>query len=623
MAATQTQSAAIESTHFLMALADVPGSAVNKALPRFGLTAESWKKGLSCWAEHVDAAIPFVDITEVNLHPSALGMLRAGERYCSEYKLPRITDHLLLLCAIENLTDRVQLEFKEAGIDPAAWAQEIKKWVEPPPDFQVFQKEAAEGLIKESFSPSGRRVLSSMQGEAEALGYEIVDSRHLLLALLLVEDGTVAYGLRRQDVQTRKLEEIVTVSLRAKAKKSRSSIALDRAHLQLILQRIFSLAGEIAARDHMDHIDEPRILRAFLKVESTARQMLSDAGANLNGIEETAERREMTEEEDSEQKKDAMAIADIDTVRSRLKSRLVGQNDAIEAILPYIQRMRFGFSVPERPQGVFLFCGPSGTGKTEMAKELARALFGTEENLIYLEMGTFNSPESMNIFVGAPPGYVGYGEGKVTNGLRDKPQSVVLFDEVEKAHPRVLDALLRFLDEGRIDDPAGPVRDGSKCIVVLTSNVGAKELSALWQEVKSDPNWRTTVRKRLRELFEKHNFRVEFLNRVDELILFRGLEADNYAEISKRFLQAHLKQLMEQRQIEVLTDGVYEAIGEYCAGINEGARAARRLGLSVVVTPVIDYVMRSGCATPVKVLVRAKRATDDPNCEPIGIVTSA
>src|SRR5207248_9239326 len=138
--------------------------------------------------------------------------------------------------------------------------------------------------------------------------------------------------------------------------------------------------------------------------------------------------------------------------------------------------------------------------KTELAKTLAHAVYGSPENLIFLEMGQFNAPESMNIFVGAPPAYVGYGEGKLTNGLRDKPRAVVLFDEVEKAHARVLDALLRFLDEGRIDDPAGPVRDGSQCLVILTSNVGAQQLSELGKQVDaSRSNARGLMRDQLRK----------------------------------------------------------------------------------------------------------------------------
>ena len=230
----------------------------------------------------------------------------------------------------------------------------------------------------------------------------------------------------------------------------------------------------------------------------------------------------------------------------------------------------------------------------------------------------------MNIFVGAPPGYVGYGEGKLTNGLRDKPRAVVLFDEVDKAHPRVLDALLRFLDEGKIDDPAGPIRDGTQCIVVLTSNVGSTELSNTWNEIKDNPNWRTAIREKLRDVFRQHNFRIEFLNRVDELVLFRTLEEKDYVEIASRLLQRDLERLHRERQIEVLLDpGVTGAIGAFCANIAEGAREAQRLIQTIVITPVIDFVVRNPCPLPVRVKVWAVRDVDDPACEPTGVVRFA
>src|SRR5262249_20690078 len=157
-----------------------------------------------------------------------------------------------------------------------------------------------------------------------------------------------------------------------------------------------------------------------------------------------------------------------------------------------------------------------------------------------------------------------YGEGKLTNGLRDKPRAVVLFDEVEKAHNKVLDALLRFLDEGKIDDPAGPVRDGSECIVILTSNVAADRLDDIWKRVAGRPEdeQRVEVRKQLRDEFKKHNFRVEFLNRVDEVLLFNSLKEEDYVEIAKRFLRDYLAGLQDERLIYVkVEDAVADAIG--------------------------------------------------------------
>jgi ATP-dependent Clp protease ATP-binding subunit ClpC len=438
-----------------------------------------------------------------------------------------------------------------------------------------------------------------MRSEAEAMGYEVCDPRHLLLGLVLREGGATQYGLHHQGILPKKVQEAVTLSLLARAKRARSSIVLDPVHIQPIARQILEASAEVTSRAHLKQIAEPHLLRGFLAVDSLARRILEDEGVKLHPLLEIAENYDVGEEVE-----DQDTIADVESVRQNLINRLVGQDDAVERILPYIQRMRFGFSVPGKPIGVFLFCGQSGSGKTEMAKELARSVYGSEENLIFLEMGQFNAPESMNIFVGAPPGYIGYGEGKLTNGLRDKPAAVVLFDEVEKAHARVLDALLRFLDEGKIDDPAGPVRDGSQCILILTSNVGAEQLSLLWKEVENNPNWRTEIRKRLREEFKKHNFRIEFLNRVDELILFRTLTAENYAEIARRQLKRHLGRLEKEKQIKIEVDAaVLEAIGKYCENINEGARPVLRLVNGLIISKSVDYVLMNRLPLPAQVSV--------------------
>ncbi len=435
--------------------------------------------------------------------------------------------------------------------------------------------------------------------------------------------GRTQYGLHHQGILPKKVQEAVTLSLLARAKRARSSIVLDQNHIQPIARQILEASADVASRAHLTQIAEPHLLRGFLAVESLARRILEDEGVKLHPLLEIAENYEIGEEAE-----DQDTIADVESVRQNLINRLVGQDDAVERILPYIQRMRFGFSMPGKPIGVFLFCGQSGSGKTEMAKELARSVYGSEENLIFLEMGQFNSPESMNIFVGAPPGYIGYGEGKLTNGLRDKPRSVVLFDEVEKAHARVLDALLRFLDEGKIDDPAGPVRDGSQCILILTSNVGAEQLSQLWKEVENNPNWRTEIRKRLREEFKKHNFRIEFLNRVDELILFRTLTEDNYAEIARRQLKRHLSRLEKEKQIKIDVDeAVLNAIGKYCANINEGARPVLRLVNGLIISKSVDYVLMNHLALPaqVKVILGGLGIDDEEppeDAEPVtGVIT--
>jgi ATP-dependent Clp protease ATP-binding subunit ClpA len=612
--AAETQSAVIESTHFLIAVSKVAGGVTQKSLAQLGLTVEEWETGLADCVRRKPGALPPVQLTPEIMDESAGAMLESAKGWCASVGLERINEPVLLLSALEQATPAVRDLCEGADINLAEWREKLENSIKPVQALAVFKDDEAGSLIQDSFSPGARKVLDLLRSEAESLGYKMTDLRHLLLALLEHENGVTQYGVYHQSLSPRKVHEAVMLNLRGHASRTRSNVELARKQLQPILQNVLTKAGELAGGDHAERIAEPHLLRAFLSVESAARRILEDEKVNLASLRDIAENYEIGDEEEEEE---VTKIADIETVQARLRQRLVGQDHAIERILPYIQRMRFGFMTPGRPVGVFLFCGQSGSGKTEMAKELARAVYGSEENLIFLEMGQFNSPESMNIFVGAPPGYIGYGEGKLTNGLRDKPRAVVLFDEVEKAHAKVLDALLRFLDEGRMDDPAGPVRDGSQCIVILTSNVGAEELSLLWGRLKDSPNWRTELRRKLRDEFKKHNFRVEFLNRVDELILFRTLNGYDYAEIADRLLKRDLERLNEERQIEVTPDqSVAREIGAYCAEVGEGARAAQRLTQSAVITPVIDFVIRNSCTPPVHLKVKAVRASDDPDCEP-------
>jgi len=623
LAAAHTQSPTIESTHFLMTLSRISNGVTVAELSRLGLTVDQWETGLGACAETDPQTLPPPQLAPESLHSSGLAALKMAGDLCAANGLAAICETVLLLSSLENATAEVQRLFETAGLDRGAWCERLRDSLRPAVMIEVFNPDAAGSVRMQSFLPRARKVLSLMYREAESLGYKVADPRHLLLALLGQESGVTQYGIHQQGLSPRHIQETVMLSLRSRAARGRTQLAMDRDHLQAILRRLLVVAAELAAKDRLDRIAESHLLRAFLGVPTAARRILEDENVDLDRLLRAAEQIDVSEEHQEREEGDELTIHDVGTVRAMLQEQLVGQDEAVQCILPYIQRMRFGFSLPGRPVGVFLFCGPSGSGKTELAKQLARAVFGSEENLIFLEMGQFNSRESMNIFVGAPPGYVGYGEGKLTNGLRDKPRSVVLFDEVEKAHPLVLDALLRFLDEGRIDDPAGPVRDGSQCIVVLTSNVGADDLAALWREVENNPNWRTLVRQKLRTLFKKHNFRVEFLNRVDELVMFRALGADDYSEISRRFLAKHLRRLRDERGLEVEMEGVCEAIGAYATEVNEGARAAHRLAMSVVITPVIDYILRHDCSPPIKLCVKAERATGDASGEPIGTVRTA
>ena len=209
-------------------------------------------------------------------------------------------------------------------------------------------------------------------------------------------------------------------------------------------------------------------------------------------------------------------------MEAKLHERVVGQDEAITAVANAIRRSRSGLSDPNRPTGSFLFLGPTGVGKTELCKALAAFLFDSEDHLIRLDMSEFMEKHSVARLIGAPPGYVGYDEGGyLTEAVRRKPYSVLLLDEVEKAHPDVFNVLLQVLDDGRLTDGQGRTVDFKNTVIVMTSNLGSQQImqmvgqpyeainDAVWDEVK------------------KH-FRPEFLNRIDEAVVFHALDAEEH-----------------------------------------------------------------------------------------------
>ena len=211
-----------------------------------------------------------------------------------------------------------------------------------------------------------------------------------------------------------------------------------------------------------------------------------------------------------------------------LHERVVGQDEAVEKVSEAILRSRAGIQDPNRPIGSFLFLGPTGVGKTELAKALAQALFDDERNMIRIDMTEYMEKFSVSRLIGAPPGYVGYEEGgQLTEAVRRKPYSVILFDEVEKAHPDVFNILLQVLDDGRITDSQGRTVDFKNTIIILTSNLGS---SAILEGIGADGQISEQAKEQVNALL-KQQFRPEFLNRLDEIVFYKPLTRDEIGHI--------------------------------------------------------------------------------------------
>ena len=260
-------------------------------------------------------------------------------------------------------------------------------------------------------------------------------------------------------------------------------------------------------------------------------------------------------------------------LESILHNRVIGQDEAVHKVSDAILRSRAGIKDPNRPVGSFLFLGPTGVGKTELAKALTAALFDDEKSLIRIDMSEYMEKYSVSRLIGAPPGYVGYDEGgQLTEAVRRKPYSVVLFDEVEKAHPDVFNVLLQVLDDGRITDSHGKTVDFKNTIIILTSNLGS---DIILDGINDKGEISEDARSKVSELL-KHSFRPEFLNRLDEIIFYRPLTKDNIGRIVELKVKEISERLKEQRINVKVTDAATEQIIEQSFDPVYGARPIKR-----------------------------------------------
>jgi ATP-dependent Clp protease ATP-binding subunit ClpB len=273
-----------------------------------------------------------------------------------------------------------------------------------------------------------------------------------------------------------------------------------------------------------------------------------------------------------------------------LHKRLIGQDEAVDMVSKAILRSRAGIADPNRPIGSFMFLGPTGVGKTELARTLAKTLFDDEKNLIRIDMTEYMEKFSVSRLIGAPPGYVGFDEGgQLTEAVRRKPYSVILFDEVEKAHPDVFNILLQILDDGRLTDSHGRVVDFKNTVIILTSNLGSPYLlegidenGNITEEAQNEVN---------AEL--KRTFRPEFLNRLDGIVMFKPLTKENLYKIIDILLDNLKKRLGEMQLNLEVTDEAKDLIIEKSYDSNYGARPLKRYLQSNLETLIAEQILRN------------------------------
>ena len=281
-------------------------------------------------------------------------------------------------------------------------------------------------------------------------------------------------------------------------------------------------------------------------------------------------------------------------LEDKLHERVIGQNEAVEAVAKAIRRGRVGLKDPKRPIGSFLFLGPTGVGKTELSKALSEILFDNENSMIRLDMSEYMEAHSVSKLIGSPPGYIGYdGGGQLTEKIRRKPYSVVLFDEIEKAHPDVMNILLQILEDGHLTDSQGREVDFKNTVIIMTSNLGARHItdkkSLGFGNAENDKEYEELKKEVIKEL--KHELRPEFINRIDEIIVFHKLNKQDIENIVQIMLKQVEERLQKQKYIVEIDDGVVKTIIEQGFDSNFGARPLRRTIQNLVEDRISEEIL--------------------------------
>jgi ATP-dependent Clp protease ATP-binding subunit ClpC len=282
-------------------------------------------------------------------------------------------------------------------------------------------------------------------------------------------------------------------------------------------------------------------------------------------------------------------------MKEEMTGKVIGQEEAVGKVVKAIQRNRAGLKDPNRPIGSFIFLGPTGVGKTQLAKELARYLFDTDDALIRIDMSEYMEKFSVSRLIGAPPGYVGYEEGgQLTEKVRRRPYSIILLDEIEKAHPDVFNILLQVLDEGHLTDNYGRMIDFKNTVVIMTSNVGAKDITKN-RSLGFGTSGDTQVNfERMAEKVKEEMTRVfnpEFLNRLDDTIVFHPLGRDHIAQIVNILLKDVQKRLSEEELVLKLTDPATDFLAKHGYDEQYGARPLKRAIQRYIEDPLSEKIL--------------------------------
>ena len=509
----------------------------------------------------------------------AIAILRGLKERYELYHGVRITDAAIISAvqlSTRYITERFLPDKAIDLIDEASSALRLSLENKPPVLEDAHRKITRLEIEKEALKKESEASEGKARTRVKSIEKEVADLR----------DST-----RELEVKWKNEKETLAEIKRAKTELERARLDADAAEAQSDLTktaelrygRIPLLEKEIeTATKKLKKLQEKRrVLREEITEEDIAEVVARWTGVLVSRmLEEEAEKLSRMEEE--------------------LKKRIVGQDEAVQKVADAIKRSRAGISDPNRPVGSFLFLGPTGVGKTELTRALAEFLFNSDKSLIRVDMSEYMEKHSVSKMIGSPPGYVGYDEGGgLTELVRHRPYSVILFDEIEKAHPEVFNILLQVLDNGRLTDAKGRVVNFKNTVIIMTSNIGAEHIDKMsglgfgsGHSVSADTRYEQVKDKVMGSL--KDFFRPEFLNRLDEIVLFNILSPESVHNIVRMQVEIVAKRLEEKHISLTLSDAAIEHLAKEGYNPQYGARPLKRLIQTKIMTSIANMMVSRG-----------------------------
>ena len=508
----------------------------------------------------------------------AISILRGLKERYEVYHHVRIKDEAIIAAATLSdryISDRFLPDKAIDLIDEAAakLSMEIQSMPSEVDELirKVRQLEVERNVIKRESDPSAKRRLEIIENELESLNAELAKTK------LKWENEK-----RIIDKISNTKEEIEKIKLEIEL--AQRSVDLEKVgRLQYgSLPNLERQLGDY--KKELEKIQE----KGSLLNEEVGEEDIAEVVAQWTGI---PAKRIVKEESDK-----------LINMEEALSSRVKGQNVAIKSLSETIRRARAGLNPQGRPLGSFLFLGPTGVGKTELTKTLAEFLFDSEQMMIRIDMSEYMEKHSVAKLIGAPPGYVGYEEGgQLTEAVRRKPYSVILLDEIEKAHPDVFNMLLQILDDGRLTDAKGRVVNFKNTVIIATSNIGSQLIFDLTSQKADYKEIEDAVKGELR-----HHFRPEFINRIDDIIVFNSLSLDQMLEIVEIQVNQIKKQLREQKIILEVSEDVKTILAGQGYDPAFGARPLRRAVQKYLQNPIADYILSHQLTEQITLKAKAK-----------------